>query len=200
MRRLPDCIVTRVLTDQRGRATGVQFIHGGKIFEQKAKLMILSAFVVETPCLLFNSADNRFPEGVANSSGWVGKAFMPHSSYDVYGKFDEEIRLYKGTSVLATTQAFYRNESQHEFARGYTLHAHGSVTGSRQGPLWGEELKRIILGYNYYGRITMGRKPDQHRDGAGRSNGRLHQGKSPGCVSCKNDMLHHGQALTATAR
>lgn len=160
---LADCMVTQVLTDQEGKATGVEFIHEGKTYRQKARIVILSAYVVETPRLLLNSATTLFPDGLANSSGWVGKAFMTHSSYDVYGKFDEEIRLYKGTPVLATTQDFYETDPQRDFVRGYTLHAHGSrpvefiqgISKSEGGPIWGKELRKVALDYNCYGRVTL---------------------------------------------
>ncbi|SHF28594.1 Choline dehydrogenase [Seinonella peptonophila] len=160
---LPDCMVTRVLMNNQGKAAGVEFIHQGKTHQQKAKLVILSAYVVETPRLLFNSANAQFPDGLANSSGWVGKAFMTHSSHDVYGKFNQEIRLYKGTPVLATTQAFYRTDANRNFVRGYTLHAHGArpvefvngISKSNEGFLWGAKLRETMLNYNYYGRITL---------------------------------------------
>lgn len=100
---LADCMVTQVLMGKDGLAKGITFVHDGRTYEQKAKIVILSAYVVETPRLLLNSANSQFPDGLANSSGWVGKSIMVHSSQDVYAKFDEEIRLYKGTPVLATT-------------------------------------------------------------------------------------------------
>lgn len=123
---LANCMVTRVIMGSDGKAKGVAFIHEGKSYEQKAKLVILSAYVVETPRLLLNSATAQFPDGLANSSGWVGRAVMVHSSHDVYAKFDTEIRLYKGTPVLATTQDFYQTDPNNNFVRGYTLHAHGA--------------------------------------------------------------------------
>jgi len=158
---IADSMVTQILMDPEGRVTGVTFVHDGKIYEQKAKIVILASFVVETPRLLLHSANSRFPDGVANSSGWVGKAIMPHSSNDVYGKFDEEIRLYKGTPVLATTQDFYESDPSRGFARGYTLHAHGSrpvemAKGiSKSAKLWGPQLRQAMLDYNFYGRITL---------------------------------------------
>lgn len=161
---LPNCMVTKVMMGEDGLAKGVEFIHEGQFYNQKAKLVILSSFVVETPRLLFNSANAQFPNGLANSSGWVGKAIMPHSSQDVYGKFDEEIRLYKGTPVLATTQDFYKTDPERGFVRGYTLHAHGArpvsfakaiSKSSQKGLIWGEELRNILMDYNYYGRITL---------------------------------------------
>ncbi|MFC4799575.1 GMC family oxidoreductase [Neobacillus sp. GCM10023253] len=158
---ISDSMVTQVLANKEGLVTGVRFVHDGQTYEQKARIVILSNFVVETPRLLLNSASTQFPDGLANSSGWVGKAITVHSSNDVYGKFPEEIRLYKGTPVLATTQDFYETDKNRGFARGYTLHAHGSrpvemAKGiSKSGKLWGEALRKTMLDYNFYGRVTL---------------------------------------------
>lgn len=160
---LADCMVTQVLMGKDGKARGVEFVHDGQLYEQQARIVILSAYAVETPRLLLNSANPQFPDGLANSSGWVGKAIMPHSSHDVYAKFDQEVRLYKGTPVLATTQDFYETDRGNPFVRGYTLHAHGArpvgfaggISLSEQGPVWGQRLKETLLDYNHYGRVTM---------------------------------------------
>lgn len=160
---LADCMVTQILMGSDGRAQGVEFVHGGVPFRQKARLVIVSAYSVETPRLLLNSATAQFPDGLANSSGWVGRGFMTHSSYDVYGKFDEEVRIYKGTPVLATTQEFYRTNPARGFVKGYTLHAHGArpvefakgISKSEEGPVWGKKLRDTLLNYNYYNRVTM---------------------------------------------
>jgi choline dehydrogenase-like flavoprotein len=160
---LPDSMVTRILMNEQGRAAGVEFVRDGRTYQQKAKLVIVSAFVVETPRLLLNSANAQFPDGLANSSGWVGRAIMTHSSHDVYAKFPEEVRLYKGTPVLATTQDFYRTQPNRDFVRGYTLHAHGArpvsfvqgISQHEDGPLWGRALREKVLDYNYYGRVTL---------------------------------------------
>ncbi|MCS7465016.1 GMC family oxidoreductase [Paenibacillus doosanensis] len=160
---LADCMVTQIIMNRDGRAEGVMFTHEGKSYEQRARLVILSAFVVETPRLLLHSANAQFPDGLANSSGWVGKGIMTHSSHDVYAKFNEEIRLYKGTPVLASTQDFYETSAERDFVRGYTLHAHGArpvgfakgVARSSPVPVWGARLRETMWDYNYYGRITM---------------------------------------------
>ena len=46
--------------------------------QQAAQLIILSCYSIETPRLLLNSAQAGFPDGLANSSGLVGKALMVH--------------------------------------------------------------------------------------------------------------------------
>lgn len=158
---LSDSMVTRILVNKQGLVTGVEFNNDGKYYEQKAKVVIVSAFVVETPRLLLNSACKQFPDGLANSSGLVGKYIMPHSGHDVYGKFQEEIRLYKGTPVLAVSQDFYETDPQRGFVRGYSLNAHGSrpvgmaSLAATNGGIWGQKLREIMLEWNHYGRITM---------------------------------------------
>lgn len=158
---LSDCMVTRILVNKRGRVTGVEFNHAGETHEQKAKVVIVSAFVVETPRLLLNSACNVFPDGLANSSGLVGKYIMPHSGHDVYAKFDQEIRLYKGTPVLAVSQDFYETDLSRGFVRGYSLNAHGSrpvgmaSKAATNAGIWGKQLREIMQNWNYYARITL---------------------------------------------
>jgi choline dehydrogenase-like flavoprotein len=158
---LSDSMVTRILVDQRGRVSGVEFNHDGRYYEQKAKVVIVSAFAVETPRLLLNSACSQFPDGLANSSGLVGKYLMPHSGHDVYARFDQEIRLYKGTPVLAVSQDFYGTDPNRDFIRGYSLHAHGSrplgmaVKAATNAGIWGRRLREIMLHWNYYARITL---------------------------------------------
>ena len=158
---LCDSMVTRIGVNKKGLVTGVEFNYNGKSYEQKARLVIVSAFVVETPRLLLNSACPQFPEGLGNRSGLVGKYIMPHSGHDVYAKFDQEIRMYKGTPVLAVSQDFYATDSGRGFVRGYSLNAHGSrplgmatkiatATG-----MWGKELRELMLEWNYYARVTV---------------------------------------------
>lgn len=157
---LTDCMVTQVEVDDRGHVTGVVFRHDGKEYRQKARFVFLCNFVVETPRLLLQCTSRLFPDGLANSNGMVGKAIMPHSSHDMYALFDEEIRLYKGTPVMATTQEFYATDPNRGFARGYTLHAHGArpvefASGLANAGIWGKELRDALRSYNFFGRVTL---------------------------------------------
>lgn len=158
---LPNCIVTKVEVNSHGKVSGVTFIHDGQEYRQAAKVVVVSAFVVETPRLLLNSACAQYPDGLANSSGLVGKNLMPHFSHDVYAYFDQEIRLYKGTPVLASTQEFYETDKERDCVRGYTIHAHGSrpvafgQAIATQYMLWGEPLQDVLRDYNHYARLTL---------------------------------------------
>ncbi len=158
---ITDSMVTKVMTDKQGRVTGVEFNHEGSNYRQKAKVVIVSGFVVESTRLLLNSACPAHPNGLANSSGMVGKCIFPHSGHDVFARFDDEIRLYKGTPVLACTQDFYETDENRGFVGGYTLNAHGNRPMGMAKNLavnagyWGKELSEIMRDFNFYAQITL---------------------------------------------
>jgi hypothetical protein len=65
----------------------------------------VSGYAIETPRLLLNSADQLYPDGLANSSGLVGKNLMVQANQAVYGTMEQEVRWYKGPLSLALTGA-----------------------------------------------------------------------------------------------
>lgn len=72
---ITDAMVREVLVDESGKATGVHYIDKFTRVDSvaKAKLVIVCASTCETARILLNSKSNRFPDGLANSSGQVGK-------------------------------------------------------------------------------------------------------------------------------
>ena len=158
---LSDCMVTQVNVDKTGKVTGVTFVHDGKEYYQNAGMVILASYCIETPRLLLHSACPQFPDGLANSSGMVGKALMTHSGHDVFCKFHDEVRIYKGTPVLALTQDFYETDLSMGFVRGYTLNSHGSrplglaKNLTSKAGIWGQKLHDIMRDFNFYGQITL---------------------------------------------
>ncbi len=93
-----DATVTRVLTDGSGeRATGVEYVDAtGSRQVAYADVVVLAAFAVQNPRLLLASATDRHPNGLANSSGHVGRYTMTHPAGLIYGLFDEETRCWQG--------------------------------------------------------------------------------------------------------
>jgi choline dehydrogenase-like flavoprotein len=64
----------RVLTDESGRAQGVEYLDAqGKVRTIGARVVCLAASAVESARLLLMSQSNRFPHGLANNNGLVGK-------------------------------------------------------------------------------------------------------------------------------
>jgi choline dehydrogenase-like flavoprotein len=141
--------VFRVRTDKRGRAIGVAYYDLEKRERfQKARAVVLSANGAETARLLLNSADTRFPDGLANSSGLVGKYLMFNCGGDVGAVFEHELNEYKSVQVTRLVHDFYDSDPKRGFYGGGgidgrigpvpMLWALGSVP---QQPAWGAEFK-----------------------------------------------------------
>lgn len=156
-RILPESAVFRIDYDtRRNRVTGVSYFDAqGQVHQIKAWLVVLAAHAVETPRLLLLSANNAFPQGLANSSGLVGKNFMAHPTCTVTGLFNEPLNGFKGPVMGdLLVQDWYETSGQRSFARGYTLEKF--VPGpffyaSNMMNLWGAELKEMIHYYAYAG-------------------------------------------------
>jgi choline dehydrogenase-like flavoprotein len=75
---VPNAMAREITVDDNGRATGVVYIDKTTRLEHavKAKVVVLAASSGESVRLLLNSKSNRFPNGLANSSGLVGKYLM----------------------------------------------------------------------------------------------------------------------------
>jgi choline dehydrogenase-like flavoprotein len=155
------CMVTRIEADTNGRVSGVVYRQDGVEHRQRARVVVLAAFAIETPRLLLLSDGPGFPGGLANGSGMVGKRLTTHLSQDVFARFDQETRPYKGTPVLATTQDFYATDPKNDWVRGFTIHAHGFrpvefVKGTAvQHQIWGPAFQELLRDYNYYAQATI---------------------------------------------
>jgi choline dehydrogenase-like flavoprotein len=70
----PECHVLRIEHDKSGKVTGVVYAgkHGNHQW-QRARIVCVAGNSIETPRILLNSASSRYPEGLANSSGQVGR-------------------------------------------------------------------------------------------------------------------------------
>ena len=100
---------------------------------------------IGTPRLLLNSTSPLFPDGLANSSGLVGKCLMHHPAGVVVGVFDEwlgtEDGFPRGSTMLS--QEFYETDTGRGFARGYDLQIlalGGSPLPTALGGLLGERI------------------------------------------------------------
>lgn len=74
-------LVKRVLTDDSGRrATGVEIERQGRVETLQAEIVVVACGATNTAMLLFQSANPRHPNGLANSSGQVGRNYMVHNN------------------------------------------------------------------------------------------------------------------------
>lgn len=146
-------MVGRIEIGKDGKATGLEYHREGRWRRQRAKNVVVAGYAIETPRLLLNSACPQFPNGLANSSGMVGKFLMPQSNHAVYGTFEEEIRWYKGPPSLAVTEHWNYTDTGKDFPGGYSYMSQGPLAVdwahtmiSGRG-LWGIELRREMAKY-----------------------------------------------------
>ncbi len=109
-----------IVLDDQGRASGVVYIdRDGVERRQRAAVVILAANGVGTPRLLLLSQSKRFPDGLANSSGLVGRRLMLHPYVSVLGVYEDELRSWRGpagTPLLSLE--FADSDESRGFPRG----------------------------------------------------------------------------------
>jgi len=95
----PLSTVTRVLTSGDGkRATGVEYYDARKEKQvQEASVVVLAAWAAQNPRLLLNSATDKHPNGLANTSGLLGKYMMAHYASGTWAIFDADVENHMGT-------------------------------------------------------------------------------------------------------
>jgi choline dehydrogenase-like flavoprotein len=110
----------RIETDQNGLATGATWLDrdGNESF-LGAKVVVLAANAIGTPRLLLLSDSPRHPDGLANSSGLVGKRLMMHPFANVAGLFEEPLMSWQGQfGDLIESLEFYETDERRGFVRG----------------------------------------------------------------------------------
>jgi gluconate 2-dehydrogenase alpha chain len=91
----------RVNSDNSGRVTGVSYWGpDGSDNTIEAELVILTPFIYDNTRLLLLSKTEKFPNGLANSSGQLGKHLMAHITPRIFATFDDrEVNIYMGPSA-----------------------------------------------------------------------------------------------------
>lgn len=118
----PDTMVLKIEHDDSGKVTNVVYADkDGKLQSQKARVVCVACNSIESPRLLLNSASNRFPDGLANSSGQVGRNYMRHTTGSVYAIFDKKVHMYRGTTMAGIIRDEAKNDPSRGFIGGYEL-------------------------------------------------------------------------------
>jgi choline dehydrogenase-like flavoprotein len=129
--------------------------------EQKAKLVIVCGYAIETPRLLLNSACPGFENGLANSSGVVGKYLMAQAGNVIIGRFPDLIRMYKGPPANSLTEEFYETDPARDFVRGFAVQTVGPLPFAFAKQMiaakgvWGWGLRREMMDYNHYSALGL---------------------------------------------
>jgi len=161
----------RVNSDNSGRATGVAYYGpDGSDNTIEAELVILSPFIYDNTRLLLLSKTDKFPNGLANSSGQVGKHLMAHIMANVFVGFDDRhINIFMGPSAQKHTLDDFNADNFDHGGLGFIRGAQVSIgtsnleggpialttTTPRPGvPRWGAEYRDFLAQY-YTRHATM---------------------------------------------
>jgi choline dehydrogenase-like flavoprotein len=145
---------TRLETAHDGRVSGVVYVQDGAQHRQEADVVIVSAFCIETPRLLLHSASTRHPDGLANSSGAVGKYLMAHVADSHIAFFDQPVQMWSTAPGTLLSQHHYGTQDGRAFAGGWSwmtaslFPAEFAKTLCRsESGLWGERLLSYLRRY-----------------------------------------------------
>ncbi len=149
-----DAVVHSVIFDEnKGKATGVRVIDAQtkKAAEYFAKVVFVNAACLNSNLILLNSTSRRFPNGLGNDNGLMGKFIAFHNyrgtlsaGFDGYGD-----KYYYGRRPTQAMMPNFRNVHKQEmdFLRGYTVHfgaARSGLSGSGEGETIGGEFKDAL--------------------------------------------------------
>lgn len=141
-----ECFATSFERDAAGRITAVVYTQDGVERRQRCKAVFLCGGAIETPRFLLMN-------GLANSSGQVGKNFMAHTGIQLWGQFEETTNPWKGIPGALISEDTHRPPDA-DFVGGYLLQSIGvmpvtyATQVARGRGLWGSSLTGHMKEYN----------------------------------------------------
>ncbi len=115
-------MVLKIEHDASGKVSGVVYAdESGVMQRQKARVVAVTGNSIESPRLLLNSASSMFPDGLANSSGQVGRNYMRHMTGSVYAVFEKSVHMYRGTTMAGIVRDEAINNPGRGFVGGYEM-------------------------------------------------------------------------------
>jgi choline dehydrogenase-like flavoprotein len=147
------CRVREITVNEHGMASGAVYYDADGVEQfQPAEVVIVACNGIGTPRLLLNSVSGRFPNGLANSSGLVGKNLMFHPYASIFGYVDEPLDGNRAPPLCLWSMEFYETDPARDFVRGYAFQfgrGIGPVTeailSAANGKLpWGAEHHRAF--------------------------------------------------------
>jgi choline dehydrogenase-like flavoprotein len=151
------CMATSVELDGSGRARGVSYLREGEHVHrlQRAKVVALACYSIETPRLLLNSARPGFANGLCNNEDQVGRYVMVQGASQTAGRYPTELRMYKAPPPEVSSEDFYETDPARGFARGFSIQTVSPLPiGWAEHVLadghWGAALREYMRDYNHW--------------------------------------------------
>ncbi len=154
-----NCMVSRVEIGRDGLAAGVRYLFRGVEHFQRARMVAVAGYSIETPRLLLLSTSKRFPDGLCNDQGQVGHYVMVQGAPQTAGRFEEEIRMFKAPPPEVSSEDFYETDPSKDYKRGFSIQTVSPLPitwaehVAAQGH-WGEVLREYMRDYVHW--ATLG--------------------------------------------
>ena len=150
----PESHVLRIEHDDAGKVTGVVYVDAdGNQQRQKARVVCVAGNSIESPRLLLNSASAKFPDGLANSSGQVGRNYMRHTTGSVYAIFEQPVNMHRGTTMAGIIKDESGHDTSRGFAGGYELETLSLgvpfMAAFLDPGAWGRDFADALEGYDH---------------------------------------------------
>ena len=144
--------VIQITHNKQGKVDGVVYVDkNGVQHKQKARAVCVAGNSYESPRLLLHSASAQYPDGLANSSGHVGRNYMRHMTGSMYAIFDNPVNMFRGTTMAGICTDESRHDTMRGFAGGYemeTLSLGLPFMAAFLNPGgWGEPFAELMDGY-----------------------------------------------------
>ncbi len=149
----PDSYTRKIEVGANGRVTGAVYFDAQRreVF-QRAKAVVVCANGSETPRLLLMSKSSRFPQGLSNVNGLVGKHLMFDAGFGAFGVFEHPLNEFKSVQTTRVIHDFYEPDPKRGFHGGGGIDARFdfypasfALSGlPKDAPRWGSEWKSMV--------------------------------------------------------
>jgi choline dehydrogenase-like flavoprotein len=148
---------------------------------QRARMVAVAGYSIETPRLLLNSSSKRFPDGMCNDFDLVGRYLMVQGAPQTAARFEQEIRMYKAPPPEVSTEAFYETDPLRPYKRGFSIQTVSPLPITWAEHLaaqghWGRALRERMTDYVHWAclgalceflpqpdnRVTLAEQTDRH--------------------------------------
>lgn len=118
----PESHVLKITHNKAGKVDGVIYMDANGVEQhQKARVVCVAGNSIESPRILLNSSSSMFKDGLANSSGQVGRNYMRHVTGSVYGIFEKPVNMHRGTTMAGIIQDEAKHMPERGFVGGYEM-------------------------------------------------------------------------------
>ena len=158
-----NCMAVCVEVDPSGqRVLGVAYVQEREAVArvQRARVVAVCGYSIESPRLLLNSSTADFPHGLCNNEDQVGRYVMVQGATQTAGRYPDEVRMYKAPPPEVSSEAFYETDPARGFARGFSIQTVSPLPiGWAEHVLaeghWGRALREYMRDYNHWATVGV---------------------------------------------